>query len=36
MDDVDIVLGYPWMYLVGIININVKKTFLIFGTRKIK
>lgn len=23
MDDVDIVLGYPWMNLVGMININV-------------
>jgi len=25
MDDLDIILGYPWMDLVGTININVKK-----------
>jgi hypothetical protein len=28
MDDVDIVLGYPWMNSVGTININVQKKFL--------
>jgi hypothetical protein len=28
MDDVDIVLGYPWMESVGIVNINVEKKFL--------
>jgi hypothetical protein len=27
MDDVDIVLGYPWMDLVGTVNINVQKNF---------
>ncbi len=25
MDNVDIILGYPWIDLVGIVNINVKK-----------
>jgi hypothetical protein len=28
MDDVDIVLGYPWMDSVGTININLQKKFL--------
>ena len=28
MDEVDIILGYPWIELVGIINIYVKKKFL--------
>ena len=28
MDDMDIILGYPWMELVGTTNINVKNKFL--------
>jgi hypothetical protein len=28
MEDVDMVLGYPWMDLVGIVNINVQNKFL--------
>jgi hypothetical protein len=28
MDEVDIVLGYPWIESVGTININVQKNFL--------
>jgi hypothetical protein len=28
MDDVDIVLGYPWMGSVGTVNINVQNKFL--------
>ena len=28
MDNMDVVLGYPWMDLVGTININVQKKFL--------
>jgi hypothetical protein len=28
MDDVDIVLGYPWMDRVGTFNMNVKQKFL--------
>ena len=28
MDNMDVVLGYPWMELVGTININVQKKFL--------
>jgi hypothetical protein len=28
MGDVDIVLGYPWMYSIGTININVQNKFL--------
>jgi hypothetical protein len=28
MDEVDIVLGYPWIESVGTININVQKKFL--------
>ena len=27
INDVDIVLGYPWMDSVGTVNINVKKLF---------
>ena len=36
MDDVDIVLGYPWMNLVGIVNINVQKKFLKLRYKKNK
>jgi hypothetical protein len=36
MDDVDIVLGYPWMDSVGTININVQKKFLKFWYKKNK
>jgi hypothetical protein len=36
MDDVDIVLGYPWMDSVGTININVKKKFLKIWYKKKK
>ena len=28
MDDVDVVLGYPWMDSIGTVNINVQKKFL--------
>ena len=28
MDDVDLVLGYPWMDSIGTININVQNKFL--------
>jgi hypothetical protein len=28
MDDMDIVLGYPWIKSMGTININVKNKFL--------
>jgi hypothetical protein len=36
MDDVDIVLGYPWMDSVGTININVQKKFLKLWYKKKK
>jgi hypothetical protein len=36
MDDVDIVLGYPWMNLVGIVNINVQNKFLKLWYKKKK
>jgi hypothetical protein len=36
MDDVDIVLGYPWIESVGTININVQKKFLKFWYKKKK
>ena len=36
MDDVDIVLGYPWMDLVGTININVQNKFLKLWYKKKK
>jgi hypothetical protein len=36
MDDVDIVLGYPWMDSVGTVNINVKETFLKLWHKKKK
>jgi hypothetical protein len=35
MNDVDVILGYPWMPTIGTYNINVEKKF-IFGTRKRK
>ena len=28
MDDMDVVLGYPWMDSVGIVNLNVQNKFL--------
>jgi hypothetical protein len=37
MNDVDVILGYPWMESVGTINVNVKKRSLSrFGIRKRK
>jgi hypothetical protein len=36
MDDVDIVLGYPWIESVGTININVQKKFLKLWYKKNK
>jgi hypothetical protein len=36
MDDVDIILGYPWMDLVGTVNINVQKKFLKLWYKKKK
>ena len=36
MDEVDIVLGYPWIELVGTININVQKNFLKLWYKKNK
>jgi hypothetical protein len=36
MVDEDIVLGYPWMELVGIVNINVKNKFLKLWYKKNK
>jgi hypothetical protein len=36
MDEVDIVLGYPWIESVGTININVQKKFLKFWYKKKK
>jgi hypothetical protein len=36
MDEVDIVLGYPWIESVGTININVKKKFLQLWYKKNK
>jgi hypothetical protein len=36
MDDVDIVLGYPWMESVGTVNINVQKKFLKLWYKKKK
>jgi hypothetical protein len=36
MDEVDIVLGYPWIESVGTININVKKKFLKLWYKKKK
>jgi hypothetical protein len=36
MDNVDVVLGYPWMDLIGIISINVQKKFLKQWYRKRK
>ena len=36
MDNVDIVLGYPWMQSVGTINLNVEKKFLKLWYKKKK
>ena len=36
MDNVDIVLGYPWMQSVGTINLNIKKKFLKLWYKKNK
>jgi hypothetical protein len=36
MDDVYIILGYPWMDLAGTININVQKKFLKLWYKKKK
>ena len=36
MDEVDIVLGYPWIESVGTININVQKMFLKLWYKKNK
>ena len=36
MDEVDIVLGYPWIESVGTININVQKKFLKLWYKKKK
>jgi hypothetical protein len=36
MDEVDIVFGYPWMDLVGTININVQNKFLRLWYKKNK
>jgi hypothetical protein len=36
MDEVDIVLGYPWIESMGTININVKKKFLKLWYKKKK
>ena len=36
MDDVDVVLGYPWMDSIGTVNINVQKNFLQLWYKKNK
>lgn len=36
MDDVNFVLGYPWMELVSIVNITMKKNFLNLWYKKNK
>ena len=36
MDDVDVVLGYPWMDSIGIVNINLQKKFLKLWYKKKK
>ena len=36
MNNMDVVLGYPWMKLVGTININVQKKFLKLWYKKKK
>ena len=36
MDNVDLVLGYPWIYSVGIVNLNVEKKFLHLWYKKNK
>ena len=36
MDDVDVVLGYPWMDSIGTVNINLQKKFLKLWYKKKK
>jgi hypothetical protein len=36
MDDVDIILGYPWMDSLGMVNINVQKKFMKLWYKKKK
>jgi hypothetical protein len=36
MDDVEIILRYPFMDLVGTINVNVQKTFMNLSYKKNK
>lgn len=36
MDNMDVVLGYPWMKSMGTININVQKKFLKLWYKKMK
>ena len=36
MDDVDVVLGYPWMDSVGIVSLNMQKYFLKMWYKKTK
>ena len=36
MDDVDVVLGYPWMNSIGTVNINLQKKFLKLWYKKKK
>jgi hypothetical protein len=36
MDNVDIVLGYPWMQSVGTINLNIEKNILKLWYKKKK
>jgi hypothetical protein len=36
MNDVDVILGYPWMESIGTINVNVQKKFLNIWYKKKK
>jgi hypothetical protein len=36
MNDVDVILGYPWMESIGTININVEKKFMKLWYKKKK
>ena len=36
MDDMDVVLGYPWMDSIGTVNINLQKMFLKLWYKKKK
>ena len=36
MDEVDVILGYPWMDSIDTVNINFQRCFWIFGKRKRK